>query len=71
MSEEHTEDRVGYACPHCGSTKEPWFSRTMPMGYICPDCGRDVDDKTENKCNCDECQIWGEHATELTNPEEI
>jgi hypothetical protein len=31
-----------HPCPHCGSTKDTWFSRTLPMGDICPDCGLDV-----------------------------
>ena len=26
----------------CGSTKDPWFSRTVPMGYFCEDCGGEV-----------------------------
>ena len=29
-------------CPHCQSTKEPKFSRELPMGYFCPDCMEDV-----------------------------
>ena len=36
---------TAYPCPHCGSFKDTWFSRTEPMGFICPDCGRDVDDQ--------------------------
>lgn len=41
-------------CPHCGSTKDPWFDRTISikpdgtergMSYVCSDCGRDIDDK--------------------------
>lgn len=35
-------------CPHCGSEKEPWFSRCEPMGYHCQDCGKDVDDDSPN-----------------------
>lgn len=31
----------------CGSTREPYFSRIVPMGYVCPDCGTDVDDQQE------------------------
>jgi uncharacterized protein (UPF0212 family) len=31
-------------CPHCGSDKDPFFSRVEPMGDHCPDCGKDVDD---------------------------
>jgi hypothetical protein len=30
-------------CPHCGSYKDTWFSRTEPMGYYCSDCGKMVD----------------------------
>ena len=26
----------------CGSKKDPWFSRTVPMGYFCEECGREV-----------------------------
>ena len=33
-------------CPHCDSSREPYFSRSEPMGFYCYDCGRDVDDKT-------------------------
>lgn len=29
-------------CRHCGSTKDPWFSRSLPMGYFCQDCGKEV-----------------------------
>lgn len=31
-------------CPHCGSSKDPWWSRSEPMGYFCEGCGRDVDE---------------------------
>ncbi len=31
-------------CPHCQSTKDPEFSRVVPMGYFCPDCGEDVNE---------------------------
>jgi predicted RNA-binding Zn-ribbon protein involved in translation (DUF1610 family) len=34
---------VSYNCPHCGSDKDTWFSRTEPMGDHCPDCGKMVD----------------------------
>ena len=42
----HTLDDNIDICPHCGSVKEPWFSRTVPMGYICVDCGNDVNVET-------------------------
>jgi DNA-directed RNA polymerase subunit RPC12/RpoP len=30
-------------CPHCGSKKDPWFSRDMEdPGYFCADCGMNV-----------------------------
>lgn len=38
-------------CPHCGSTKDTWFSRTEPMGFVCPDCGQDVDEPPEREEN--------------------
>jgi len=30
-------------CQHCGSQKEPFFSRIEPMGYHCRDCGKNKD----------------------------
>ncbi len=42
--ENHSmSDNTKEECPHCGSEKDPWFSRCEPMGYHCPDCGKDVD----------------------------
>lgn len=35
------ETAEGDPCPHCGSLKDPWFSRSMPMGYYCQDCGKE------------------------------
>jgi len=37
------------SCPHCGSLKDPWFSRVIPMGYHCQDCGKDVDGLPEDE----------------------
>lgn len=31
-------------CRQCGSFKDPWFSRELPMGYICQDCGKNVEE---------------------------
>ena len=31
-----------WECPHCGSSKGFWWSRSEPMGYICEGCGFDV-----------------------------
>ncbi len=28
-------------CLHCGSDKDPFFSRIEPMGDYCPDCGKE------------------------------
>jgi len=38
-----------YACPHCGSTKDAWFSRTIPMCYVCPDCENDIDETNKGE----------------------
>ena len=35
-------------CPHCGSLKDPWFSRVEPMAYVCEDCGNDWDALPDN-----------------------
>jgi predicted RNA-binding Zn-ribbon protein involved in translation (DUF1610 family) len=35
-------------CPHCGSLKDPWFSRVLPMSYHCQDCGKNWDSIPEN-----------------------
>jgi len=40
---------INYACPHCGSTKDAWFSRTIPMCYVCPDCENDIDEQPKRK----------------------
>lgn len=40
--ENETQDLA--QCPHCGSQKDPWFSRVIPMSYHCQDCGKDVND---------------------------
>ena len=32
-----------WTCPHCGSDKGTWFSRTMPMANVCENCGKAVD----------------------------
>ena len=37
------EEQDSSPCPHCGSLKDPWFSRVEPMGYVCQDCGKDWD----------------------------
>ncbi len=31
-------ERNDDACLHCGSLKDPYFSRVEPMGYFCADC---------------------------------
>ena len=36
-------------CPHCGSDKGAWFSRTIPMGNFCESCGECVDNQPEQK----------------------
>ena len=44
------DDDEPFVCPHCGSKKDPWFSRsicvredgTEGMAYICSDCGKEV-----------------------------
>lgn len=41
------DKRKPWRCPHCGSDKGTWFSRTEPMGDICEDCGKDVDEPRE------------------------
>jgi len=38
------KDADDIVCPHCGSDKDPFFSRIEPMGFYCRDCGKDVDD---------------------------
>jgi hypothetical protein len=38
-------------CPHCGSLKDPWFSRVIPMSYHCQDCGKDVDTAPDSQHN--------------------
>jgi DNA-directed RNA polymerase subunit RPC12/RpoP len=40
---QEDETQESAQCPHCGSMKDPWFSRVMPMSYHCQDCGKDVD----------------------------
>ncbi len=40
-------------CPHCGSNKEPFFSRSVPMGFYCRDCGKDVDEKQSDQTMSD------------------
>lgn len=45
-AENATQD--GDPCPHCGSLKDPWFSRVLPMSYHCQDCGKDVDEIPDN-----------------------
>jgi hypothetical protein len=42
-----------YDCPHCGSNKEPFFSRSVPMGFYCRDCGKDVDKKQSDQTMSD------------------
>jgi DNA-directed RNA polymerase subunit RPC12/RpoP len=60
------ETQVG-ECPHCGSTKDTWFSRTEPMGFVCPDCGRDVDEEpTTNELLKPTKLVVSEPATEET-----
>ena len=44
--EHETQDLA--QCPHCGSQKDPWFSRVIPMNYHCQDCGKDVDATPDN-----------------------
>lgn len=45
-AENETQDCA--PCPHCGSLKDPWFSRVLPMSYHCQDCGKDWDSIPEN-----------------------
>jgi predicted RNA-binding Zn-ribbon protein involved in translation (DUF1610 family) len=35
------KDADDIVCPHCGSDKDPFFSRIEPMGDYCPDCGKE------------------------------
>jgi hypothetical protein len=35
------KDADDIVCPHCGSDKDPFFSRIVPMGDYCPDCGEE------------------------------
>jgi ribosomal protein L37AE/L43A len=35
------KDANDIVCPHCGSDKDPFFSRIEPMGYYCRDCGEE------------------------------
>jgi DNA (cytosine-5)-methyltransferase 1 len=37
------EERECGSCAHCGSLKDPFFSRVVPMGYHCQDCGKEWD----------------------------
>ncbi len=39
LAEALREDDI--VCPHCGSDKDPFFSRIEPMGDYCPDCGKE------------------------------
>lgn len=34
-------------CQHCGSQKEPFFSRIEPIGYHCRDCGKNTDTQVD------------------------
>jgi predicted RNA-binding Zn-ribbon protein involved in translation (DUF1610 family) len=38
------KEAKSFKCPHCGSDKDPFFSRVEPMGDYCPDCGKNVDE---------------------------
>jgi len=46
MAEKSTQPKSPFRCPHCGSFREPWFSRTEPMGNYCgnPMCGKNIDE---------------------------
>ena len=47
------ETQESAPCPHCGSQKDPWFSRVIPMSYHCQDCGKDVDTAPDSLHNSD------------------
>lgn len=36
-------------CPHCGSKKDAWFSRSEPLGNYCQDCGKNVDEPQDGE----------------------
>jgi DNA-directed RNA polymerase subunit RPC12/RpoP len=60
-------------CPHCGSLKDPWFSRVLPMSYHCQDCGKDWDSIPENPLHNKEDQERKSPASEgskFNNPNE-
>lgn len=54
-----------WSCPRCGSTEDPWFSRTEPMGYVCHGCGEMIDGSQELESDR-ELRIEAEMNTILT-----
>ena len=63
---KHMSDE--YKCPHCGSTKGTWFSRTEPMGHFCEDCGKDVDESPTPQPPTIASEVKRVFADELKQP---
>ena len=57
-------------CPHCQSTKEPKFSRELPMGYFCPDCAEGVDDSATARVMAAANAVTTSFRTELIRKED-